>query len=58
MFPLDNSWHPAEKAARNLATSAALAGGFFNLELSGSGWVALLSDGPPLATGPAEGNRS
>jgi uncharacterized protein (AIM24 family) len=26
----------------------ALAGGLFNLELAGSGWVALLSDGPPL----------
>jgi uncharacterized protein (AIM24 family) len=28
--------------------SGALAGGLFNLLLSGSGWVALLSDGPPL----------
>jgi uncharacterized protein (AIM24 family) len=28
--------------------SGALAGGLFNLELSGRGWVALLSDGPPL----------
>jgi uncharacterized protein (AIM24 family) len=28
--------------------SGALAGGLFNLELSGSGWVAFLSDGPPL----------
>jgi uncharacterized protein (AIM24 family) len=28
--------------------SGALAGGLFNLELSGSGSVALLSDGPPL----------
>jgi uncharacterized protein (AIM24 family) len=28
--------------------SGALAGGLFNLELAGSGWVALLSDGPPL----------
>jgi uncharacterized protein (AIM24 family) len=28
--------------------SGALAGGLFNLDLSGSGWVALLSDGPPL----------
>jgi uncharacterized protein (AIM24 family) len=28
--------------------SGVLAGGLFNLELSGSGWVALLSDGPPL----------
>jgi len=28
--------------------SGALAGGLFNLLLEGSGWVALLSDGPPL----------
>jgi uncharacterized protein (AIM24 family) len=28
--------------------SGVLAGGLFNLELSGSGWVALLSDGPPM----------
>src|SRR6185503_12326249 len=28
--------------------SGALAGGLFNLELQGSGWVALLTDGPPL----------
>jgi uncharacterized protein (AIM24 family) len=28
--------------------SGVLAGGLFNLELSGSGWVALLSDGQPL----------
>jgi uncharacterized protein (AIM24 family) len=28
--------------------SGVLAGGLFNLELSGSGWVALLTDGPPL----------
>jgi len=28
--------------------SGAIAGGLFNLELTGSGWVALLSDGPPL----------
>jgi uncharacterized protein (AIM24 family) len=28
--------------------SGVIAGGLFNLELSGSGWVALLSDGPPL----------
>ena len=25
-----------------------LAGGLFNLELAGTGWVALLSDGPPM----------
>jgi uncharacterized protein (AIM24 family) len=28
--------------------SGALAGGLYNMELSGSGWVALVSDGPPL----------
>jgi uncharacterized protein (AIM24 family) len=35
--------------------SGALAGGLFNIALSGSGWVAVLSDGPPvlLNTGDA-----
>jgi uncharacterized protein (AIM24 family) len=28
--------------------SGMLAGGLFNLELAGTGWVALLSDGPPM----------
>jgi uncharacterized protein (AIM24 family) len=28
--------------------SGVLAGGLFNLELRGSGWVALMSDGPPM----------
>src|SRR6266545_3735584 len=28
--------------------SSALAGGLYNMELAGSGWVALVSDGPPL----------
>jgi len=28
--------------------SSALTGGLYNMELSGSGWVALVSDGPPL----------
>jgi uncharacterized protein (AIM24 family) len=28
--------------------SGVLAGGLFNLELAGTGWVALLSDGPPI----------
>jgi uncharacterized protein (AIM24 family) len=28
--------------------SGMLAGGLFNLELAGSGWLALLSDGPPM----------
>jgi uncharacterized protein (AIM24 family) len=29
-------------------TSGMLAGGLFNMELKGSGWVALVSDGPPV----------
>ena len=35
--------------------ASAMAGGLFNMVLSGSGWVALLSDGPPvlLNTGDA-----
>ncbi len=28
--------------------AAAMSGGLFNMELKGSGWVALLSDGPPV----------
>jgi uncharacterized protein (AIM24 family) len=28
--------------------SSALAGGLYNMELSGTGWVALVSDGPPV----------
>ena len=28
--------------------AAAMAGGLFNMELKGTGWVALLSDGPPV----------
>jgi uncharacterized protein (AIM24 family) len=28
--------------------SGALSGGLYNMELSGSGWIALVSDGPPL----------
>src|SRR6266498_1543367 len=28
--------------------SGALSGGLFNMELAGSGWVALVSDGPPV----------
>ena len=28
--------------------ASAMAGGLFNMELSGSGWVAVLSDGPPV----------
>lgn len=30
------------------ALSGALAGGLYNMALSGSGWVAIISDGPPL----------
>jgi uncharacterized protein (AIM24 family) len=29
-------------------TAGAMAGGLYNLELRGSGWVAILSDGPPV----------
>ncbi|MEA2458177.1 MAG: hypothetical protein QOC95_1149 [Thermoleophilaceae bacterium] len=37
------------------AMSGALAGGLYNMALSGSGWVAVISDGPPvlLSTGDA-----
>ena len=37
------------------AVSGALAGGLYNMALSGSGWVAIVSDGPPvlLQTGAA-----
>jgi uncharacterized protein (AIM24 family) len=31
-----------------------LAGGLFNLALSGTGWVAILSDGPPVLLNTAE----
>lgn len=34
--------------------SGALAGGLFNIKLHGSGWVALLTDGPPLLLNVAE----
>lgn len=34
--------------------SGALAGGLFNVALKGTGWVALLSDGPPLLLDVAE----
>jgi uncharacterized protein (AIM24 family) len=34
--------------------SGVLAGGLFNLDLRGSGWVALLTDGPPLLLDVAE----
>ena len=35
--------------------SAAMAGGLFNLELRGTGWVAILSDGPPVLLNVASG---
>jgi uncharacterized protein (AIM24 family) len=34
--------------------SAAMAGGLFNLELRGTGWVAILSDGPPVLLNVAQ----
>ena len=34
--------------------SAAMAGGLFNMALKGSGWVAVLSDGPPILLDVAE----
>ena len=34
--------------------AGAMAGGLFNMVLSGSGWVALLSDGPPVLLNTAE----
>ena len=34
--------------------SAVMAGGLFNMELRGTGWVALLSDGPPVLLNVAE----
>ena len=34
--------------------AGAMAGGLFNLELSGTGWVAILSDGPPVLLNVAQ----
>src|SRR5438477_7360234 len=34
--------------------SGMLAGGLFNMALSGSGWVAVVSEGPPVLLNPAE----
>ena len=31
-----------------------MAGGLFNMELSGTGWVAILSDGPPVLLNVAQ----
>ncbi len=38
--------------------SAAMAGGLFNLELRGTGWVAILSDGPPVLLNVAQGGAT
>ena len=35
-------------------TSAAMAGGLYNMELRGTGWVAILSDGPPVLLNVAQ----
>ena len=35
-------------------TAGAMAGGLFNMELSGTGWVAILSDGPPVLLNVAQ----
>ena len=35
-------------------SSAMMAGGLFNMELRGTGWVAILSDGPPVLLNVAE----
>jgi uncharacterized protein (AIM24 family) len=35
-------------------SSAMMAGGLFNMELRGTGWVAVLSDGPPVLLNVAE----
>ena len=34
--------------------AGAMAGGLFNMELSGTGWVAILSDGPPVLLNVAQ----
>ena len=35
-------------------TAGAMAGGLFNMSLSGTGWVAILSDGPPVLLNVAQ----
>ena len=40
--------HRLGHQARPGGASAAMAGGLYNMELSGTGWVAILSDGPPV----------
>ena len=37
--------------------AGAMAGGLFNMELSGTGWVAILSDGPPVLLNVAQAQR-
>jgi len=44
-FDADISWDIHKLSG---GAAAAMAGGLFNMELKGTGWVALLSDGPPV----------
>ena len=44
-FDADISWDIHRMSG---GAASAMAGGLFNMELKGSGWVALLSDGPPV----------
>ena len=44
-FDADISWDIHRMSG---GAAAAMSGGLFNMELKGSGWVALLSDGPPV----------
>ena len=44
-FDADISWDIHRMSG---GAAPAMAGGLFNMELKGSGWVALLSDGPPV----------
>ena len=44
-FDADIDWDIKRVSGRRLG---AMAGGLFNMELRGTGWVAILSDGPPV----------
>ncbi len=44
-FDADISWDIHRMSG---GAASAMAGGLFNMELNGTGWVALLSDGPPV----------
>src|SRR2546423_626768 len=48
-FDADIDWD----IERVKGAASIMGGGLFNLALSGTGWVALLSDGPPVALDPA-----